>query len=354
MKLLENLYEIRHKNNHFFNRKISIKSKRTLIRGVKKAGKTSLIIDYLSKFNQENILYIDLNDTRVNSLEVAKNLKDFISSKLIKILVIENFDNSFELPCVNEIIISSDISFEGYDELTLYPLDFEEFISFDSKFSNIEHIFNNYTNKGSYPQTLLNNSNSIYWSTQEMIKLMIKDQKEFEIFKTLCIHQSSKVSLYRVYNYLKNYIKISKDKLYKVVKKLEDEKMIFLVPKYNSPNSLKKLYLIDFAMRDSLTFKKDFIKKFENMVFLELIKRGKRVYYTDYVELYIEEDKKAIFCIPFLPQEMIRLKLQKIINYLKEINIQKVDVITVGNQGEFWLKNIKCSITPFWEWALAD
>jgi len=354
MELLENLYDIKHKNNHFFDRKLSISSKKTLINGVKKSGKTSLIIDYLSNFTQDEILYIDLNDTRVDKKAVGKNLKKFLQNRPVKILVIEDFDNSFELPNVEEIIVTCKDSIEGFEILTLYPLDFEEFISFDARHSNIEHIFQLYANTGSYPQVILNSSNSVHWSMQEMLHIMISDATEFAIFKKFSEAQSSKVSLFQIYNQLKSSIKISKDSLYKKVKKLQDEKMIFLVEKYNSPKSSKKLFLIDFALKNALTFKKEFLKRFENMVFLELMKKGHKTYYTDYIDLYVPERNYGVLCIPFLPQEMIKLRLQKILLHVKELNIKKIDIVTVGNEGEFWLKSTKCSVIPFWDWALQD
>jgi len=354
MELLENLYDIKHKNNHYYDRKLSITSKKTLIHGVKKSGKTSLIIDYLSNFSQDEILYINLKDTRVDKKIVIKNLNNFIKSKPIKILVIENFENDFELPNVEEIVLTCKEDIEGFETLTLYPLDFEEFISFDARHSNIEHIFQIYANTGSYPQIILNSSNSVHWSMQEMLRIMINDTTEFEIFKKFSEAQSSKVSLFQIYNQLKSTIKISKDSLYKKVKKLENEKMLFFVEKFGSPKSAKKLFLIDFALKNALTFKKEFLKRFENMVFLELMKKANIIYYSDNIDIYIPEKNYAVLCIPFLPQEMIKLKLQKIILHVKELGIKKIDIVTVGNEGKFWLKNTKCSIIPFWDWALQD
>jgi hypothetical protein len=354
MEILENLYDIKHKNNHYYARKISINSKKTLINGVKKSGKTSLIIDYLTNFNHEEILYIDLNDTRVDKKYIAKNLKNFIKTKPIKILIIENYDHSFELPEVEEIILTCKDSIKSFDTLTLYPLDFEEFISFDTRHSNIEHIFQIYANIGSYPQIILNSSNSVHWSMQEMLHVMISDAVEFEIFKKFSEAQSSKISLFQIYNQLKSQIRISKDSLYKKVKKLEDEKMLFLVQKYGSPKSSKKLFLIDFALKNALTFKKEFLKRFQNMVFLELMKKGYTIYYSDNIDLYIPENQYGVLCIPFLPQEMIKLRLEKILLHVKELGIKKIDIVTIGNEGKFWLKNTKCSIIPFWDWALQD
>jgi len=354
MELLENLYDIKHKNNHYFERKLSITSKRTLINGVKKSGKTSLVIDYLSNFAQDDILYIDMKDTRVDKNIVAKNIVAFVKTKPIKILVIEDFDNSFELPNVEEIILTCKENIEGFDTVALYPLDFEEFISFDARHTNVENIFKIYANTGSYPQVILNSSNSVHWSIQEMLHVMINNKSEFEIFKKLSEAQSSKISLFQIYNQLKTSIRLSKDSLYKKVKKLENEKMIFLIKKFNSPKSAKKLFLIDFALKNALTFKKEFLKRFENMVFLELIKKEEEIFYTDTFDLYIPRTNHAVLCIPFLPQEMIKLKLQKMLLHVKELGIKKIDIVTVGNEGEFWLKNTKCSVIPFWDWALQD
>ncbi len=354
METLENLYDIKHKNNHFHERKLTIAAKKTLINGVKKSGKTSLIIDHLRAFKHDEILYIDLHDTRVDKQEVAKNLNNFLKTKQIKILVIENYDGSFEIPQVDEIILTCRDDVVGFETITLLPLDFEEFISFESKHSNIEHTFGLYANTGSYPQIILNSSNSVHWSMQEMLHVIISDATEFEIFRKLSEAQGSKISLFQIYNQLKPNIKISKDSLYKKVKKLERDRMIFLVQKQNSPKSNKKLFLIDFALKNALTFKKEFLKRFENMIFLELMKKGHTIFYSDFIDLYIPKKSYGVLCIPFLPQEIINQKLQKIVLHVKELGIKKIDIVTVGNEGEFWLKSTKCSIIPFWDWALRD
>ncbi|WP_024954062.1 AAA family ATPase [Sulfurospirillum arcachonense] len=354
MNSLEILYETKHKNMQYFARKISINSKKTIINGVKKAGKTFLIIDYLQNFDDENVLYIDLKDERVENKKIAQNIHKFIKLNPIKILVIENYDFSFELPNVEEIILTCDKKIENYEILTLYPLDFEEFISFDKRHFNIEHLFNIYTNIGSYPQIVLNNSNNIYSAMQELLHVMIKDPIEFLIFKKFSEFQSSKISLFQIYNQLKTSIKISKDNLYKKVKKLESEKMLFLVEKYNSPKANKKLFLIDFALKNALTFKKEFLKRFENMVFLELMKKDYKIYYTDFIDLYIPQKDYGVFCIPFLTEDLIKIKLQKILLHVKELELKKIEIVTIGNEGEFWLKNIKCTILPYWDWALQD
>ena len=354
MEILDNLYRIVHKNNYFNDRKLSINSKKTIINGVKKSGKTSLIIDYLHSFNQDEILYIDLKDIRVDKKYIAKNIEEFINNKPIKILIIENFDKSFEIPNIEHIILTSCDAIKGFETLVLYPLDFEEFISFNTRHSSIEHIFQLYINSSSYPQIALNSSGTAYNSMQDMLRLMLYNEMEFEIFRQLSETQGLKISLFQVYNILKQSMKISKDSLYKIVNKLQNENMIFLVKKYGSSRSQKKLFLADFAFKNALSFKKDFLKVFENMIFLELMKKEHAIYYTNKIDLYVPKNAYGVLSIPFLPKEMIKLRLQKIVLHVQELGLKKIDIITVGNEGEFWLKNIKCSILPFWEWALKD
>jgi len=357
MQTLENLYEIKHKNHNYFDRKIVIDSKKIIITGVSKSGKTHLIIDYLSNFRQENILYIDLLDARVDTTKVTLYIHKFVISKPIEILVIENFDFSFELPDVTNIILTSKnnkIKLKNFIKISLYPLDFEEFISFDKRHFNVEHLFNLYTTLGSFPVIVLDGSNNNPLHVQEMLKQMLDEKIEFEIFKKLSELTGHKISFFQIYNQLKIHMKISKDKLYEKMQKLEQEQMIFLVEKFLSPKANKKLFLIDFTLKNALTFKKDFLKSFENILFLELMKKKYKVFYTDFIDLYIPQKNYAIFCIPFLTQELIRSKLLKIVSNLKDLHVEKVDIVTIGNEGNFVIEDIKCSILPFWNWALQD
>jgi hypothetical protein len=355
MQSLEYLYEIKNKNTIYFDRKVSISSKNTIINGVKKSGKTHLVRDFLTHFEQINILYIDLNDERIEKKRVVQNLEKFIQSKPIEILVIENFDFSFALPKVSHIILTCNSNYQpikGFETITLFPLDFEEFISFDKKHFNIEHLFNLYTTFGTFPSLILENNSESIFKIQEMLRSMFDDKVEFLIFKKFTESQGNKISLFQVYNQLKTSIKISKDNLYNKVKKLEDEKMLFFVEKFLSPKANKKVFLIDFAIKSALTFKKDFLRNFENIVFLELLKRDEKIYYTDLIDLYNDEKNYAIFCIPFLTEDFIEIKLNKILSHLKELHIKKVDIVTIGNEGGFLLENIECTILPFWDWAL--
>ncbi|WP_263833944.1 ATP-binding protein [Sulfurospirillum oryzae] len=355
MQTLQTLYEANFKNSLFFDRKITIGSKKTILHGPRKSGKSHLIIDHLSHYEKGSYLYIDFSDDRIEPHLVAENLPLFLQKNRIQLLVIEHFDFSFDLPKVEEILITTTFTcktLQGYEELTLYPLDFEEFISFDKKHSNIEHLFNLFANNGTFPQIVQSVEQDYQRQMQSMLHLILNDATTFLIYKRLCELQSTKVSLFQIYNHLKAFTKISKDKLYAITAELIDQKLLFFVEKYNQPSSSKKVYPIDFALKDALTFKKDFLKRFENMVFLELIKRGKKVYYEEGIDFYLPEESLAILCVGFATTEAIEIKLQKLLPTFWSLHVKRIEVVTLSSESAKDIEGFSFSIAPFWEWSL--
>ena len=92
MKLLEENYEINFSKINFFDRRIKIEHKKTIICGASKVGKSYLVFDFLSNFKNEEYLYIDFFDLRNSNINQELSLlNDFISLKNIRVLVLENF-----------------------------------------------------------------------------------------------------------------------------------------------------------------------------------------------------------------------------------------------------------------------
>ena len=88
MKLLEENYEINFSKVNFLERKTKIENKKTIICGASKVGKSYLVYDFLSKFKNEEYLYIDFFDLRNSNIDKELSLlDDFISLKDIKVLV---------------------------------------------------------------------------------------------------------------------------------------------------------------------------------------------------------------------------------------------------------------------------
>lgn len=214
MEMLEILYEYEFKKFNFFDRKVSITNKKTILCGPAKSGKSYLVYDHLSRLEKDSYLYIDMEDKRVDKKNIAENLPRFLKTKPIRTLVLENFDLDFPMPQTKESIITAKkpVKIEGYKNEEIFPLDFEEYLSFDKKHFNIEHIFNSYANTGAYPEMIFSEEIKRIAHLQDIVSLMIPNQTEFEIFRQFALSQSYKSSLFQAYNSLKRKIKISKDK----------------------------------------------------------------------------------------------------------------------------------------------
>lgn len=358
MNLLETLYGIKLKNSLFFDRKIKITHKKTLLLGPRKSGKTHLIIDYLQNFDANEYLYIDFGDARVDKSEIDyQKLKSFIVKNSIKLLVLENFNLSFEIPPVDEIIITSSdkaLHVENFKRLFLYPLDFEEFIAFNKKFLNAEQLFSIYSNRGSLPDIILFNEENYLARLQKIAFELFDSKQEYLIFKKFCELQSTKASLFQIYNQLKTKTKISKDLIYNTSKKLQNHEIIFFLEKYAHQKATKKIYLFDFAIKNALTYKKDFLKRFENMVFAELYKKNEKLFYSDYLDFYIPQKNEGIICSPFTPIENLKPRLKKYLNHFLSLKVENIRIITIGNEEKFSMKDISFEQITFWDWALGD
>jgi predicted AAA+ superfamily ATPase len=351
--ILEILYDNPPKNRRFLPRKIAISYKKTILFGARGSGKSSIVIDYMSGFLPKQILYIDFSDIRAE-LNAMQNLQDFIDKRRIKLVVLEHFDSQIPIPNAEEVILSSvkALRIEGFKSLFVPLLDFEEFMSFEKKHQNIEHIFNLFANIGSYPSSALNQEDARHVHTQSLLKSFLPNQNALHILKTISPFQSKPLSVFGVYKLLKEKIPLSKDTIYKQIETLESEFYIYFVQKFKQ-RSNKKLYFADFALKNALTFEKDFLAQFENMVFCELIKKDVEIFYLDAIDFYMPSQNLAILCVPFLPPELIKRRFAKLLKELQTLNATALQVITLGNEGRYEQDGLSCEIVPFWEWAMS-
>ncbi len=355
MDILEILYENEIKKQTFYPRKLSITNAKTIIYGPRKSGKTTIIYDYLSSKKKGSYLYIDFDDIRINQ-SILIGLSNFIVKKGIETLVLENFDFSFTPPGCKEVIITTEKKreLEGFESEVLYPLDFEEFIAFKRRDAEIETLFNEYATIGSFPSIVLTHRESFVKRFQEELSVMMNSPLEWTIYRAYALHQGQVVSSYSLFKEIKLFHKISKDKFYEITKSLQDRGLLYLIPKYGSKRGGKKIFLVDFAIKSVLTFEKDFIKRFENMLFLELLKRGEEPVWSDLVELYLPLRTKAVMPLVFMPKEMIREKIGRAYGALEQIGAKRVEVVTLEVEDEFRIEGLEVEVVPFWNWALRD
>lgn len=352
MNLLENLYDNKINFPSLLDRKLFINTKKTFLYGPKLSGKTSIILNYLHDL-QEDYLYIDLDDFRYEKEELIE-LESFLNLKNIKVCVIENYTEGFPLPKVDTLILSSlyFIEISNFDYLKVMPLDFEEYLLFDTKHQNTTNSFNSFLKFGNIPDIIEYKDHKKAVRNKELILLYDQNRTVLEILK-LCIKSAGELkSPFWLFNILKKKIKISKDFFYKIMKELENNHTIILCPKYDQPNSVKKIFCYNFTLLDIVSSKKNFANLFANMIFLELFNQNQPIYYMDHVDFYTPHNNSIVLSIPFYNSIAISKMIPKMIKYINEYKINKITIVTISNFDTIYIDVVEAQIVPFYEWAI--
>jgi hypothetical protein len=276
MNILEQIYDNTLHKVNFLERKVSIAAGNTIIKGPPKSGKTYMIYDYLSQYKPNEYLYIDLDDYKNNNMKISLYLEDFIAENKIEVLVLENFKFDFDLPKVTSILITTNknTKIENFDTLYLTPLDFEEFILFDTKHQNTTNSFNSFLKFGNFPEIIEYSEQKKAKRNYEICQLYCEDKVELEILFLLIKSASEKKSIFQLFNTLKKTTKISKDRFYKVSEKYEQNHLIYFCRKYQQPKAVKKIFIFNHALLDIVSYNKNFNNLFKNMIYLDIHKRN--------------------------------------------------------------------------------
>ncbi len=355
MHLLEFYHNQYPNNDHFVPRKCQLPQKVDVnLYGVRGSGKTALVLDYLREQDNQDILYIDLEDPNLlfNPLDTL-TLQKYIDKNDIKLLVLDHyqqgifqsFPNVLQLIVVTRLILENDT----FTHIELFPLDYEEFLAFEST-SSPNRGFNHFLRSGTLPFL----ARSQKTSTQAM-KSFFKSSFDFQEQKLLLLlaqHHTKHLTTHQIYTFAKEKFKVSKDWLYKTIKNFTQEKIIlFIDDRYQK--SGKKMLLFDFAFAKYLTIGQPFILQFDTMIALALMKHHIQVQ-TLGIHGYITQKNELIVPAPFESEESLWVKSQNKFSLYKKYGIQKVTIITIANSYNFSIEKLQFEALPFNEWSVIN
>lgn len=353
--MLEALYNQSNKKTSLITRKSNISSAFTIIKGAGKTGKTSIIKQYLSTLPSSAYLYVDLNDLRIDKEILIDELIDFCQKNKIHTLVIEAYDLTIPLPNVSQIILSTEVSLEieGFENINVYNLDFEEYLAFDSRYDSLENAFTHFLQTSSYPELYYAHQDNRQKQLQNILKLSLNPlELQIMIHSAKLIGQ--KVSAFHMFERLKLQQKLSKDMFYKTFYGLIDKGYLYWVEKYGHSRATKKLYTLDFNIKNALTLQKDFSRLFETLVYLEMLKKGSKIYYADGIDFYIPEENRIVLTMPFSNEDVLFKKIESIEAFIIENGVLHVEVVTMSAQTKLGLPYAVIEMMPFVQWAIIE
>ena len=386
--------------------------------GPRRAGKTFFIyqkINQLKSKNKDKIIYINFEDERL--FPIKKEELDLIleayyelypENKGMKLYVF--FDEIQEAPlwelfvrrlydqedveiCItgsSSKLLSREIATQLRGRtLTyfIYPLSFKEFLrakgvtlerhfEYKSLRYQLKKLLQEYIEFGGFPEIVDKDQALKTKILQEYFDLIFyKDMVErykirnFGVVKEMLLYLVNTTSFYfstnKYYNLLKSQgKKISKNTLFTYLSCITDINFMFLVPKYGKLKEQlanpKKVYVIDTGLVNAIAFKvsKDTGKLYENIVFIELKRRGKEIYYwknkheCDFLIKEGEIIKEVIQVCFELTEENKEREINGINEAMEVFKLKQGLMITGDFEGEEAVNGKNLVYKPLWKWLL--
>lgn len=396
---------------------VDVKKIYTVI-GPRRAGKTYFLFQIIDALlakgvRKEQVLYINFEDERLEGIQ-STDLQTIISAffelnpenrdKKVY-FVFDEIQNAPSWPkfvrrlydkenCEIYVtgssakLLSQEIATElrgrtwDYD---IFPLSFREYlrgIGFDFKerdiyskerFAIMKH-FDRYLIAGGFPEIHGYDESIRCRILQNYFELVIiRDIIErhslpyIDIVKEMSLYLaqnfSKPFSINKYYNILKSQNrKVSKDTLYSLSEYVQETMYFYLVPIYSNSKTVqmvnpKKIYIIDNGLAHCLSIKatKDLCWYFENLVFIELRRRGHSVYYhrdryeCDFIAVEANGKKLAI------QVTLDETKEEELAGLLEGMAGARVDeglILTRDTDKTLEIDGKTITCIPLWKWLL--
>lgn len=297
-----------------------------VITGIKRSGKSVLLkqfVDYLSENDHNvNIIMLNLQDLDNNSLLDYRNLHSYAMSHYIEskhnVLLIDEVQlcNKFELTInslhskgifdiyitgSNAFLLSSDLAtlFTGrVMQIDVFPFSYSEYLEYHEKQNEFDLLLDDYLRIGGMPGTLIyTESNDKYNYLSGIYEtILLRDLVEkYKIRNELELQQVSQYMIDNIGNLLSpNNICISlntdrssitRKTVAKYISCLENFFMFYKATRFDLKGKKylinnDKYYLADIGFRYAINGTKsmDYGRVLENVVYIELLRRGYEVY----------------------------------------------------------------------------
>ena len=145
---------------------------------------------------------------------------------------------------------------------------------------------------------------------------------------------------------------------------------MFIIPIYSDSlkdqeRNYKKIYAVDWALaiRNSLVWDGSYSRALENMVFIHIYQKWKRVHYyltrkkRQEVDFIVVDNTghpsmTVQVCMDITQQETINRELEPIITTAKYFGIKENIIVTYNQEKNFFEEGISVKAIPAWRWLL--
>lgn len=388
-----------------FPERLCQSSQIVIISGIRRCGKSTLLQqirarqtekDYYLNFDDERLISFKAEDFQMLT-EVFHEL--FGEQKTYYFDEIQNIDqwerfarrlhdmgNKVYVTGSNARMLSRELGTHltgRYLSVELYPFSYKEFVLFmnpdlltkNSFKTSVKaaylSLFHNYFHNGGFPSFIKTNDELVLKTLYEnilyrdvMVRNNITNEKEIKLLVSYMAGNFARLS---TNSELADIIGVKNPTtVKKYIGFLADSYLVFQTNKYDYSLSKqilnpKKSYFIDNGMvrRVGFGFSDNSGHLLENLIFIELLRRGKKVYYhykNNECDFVIAEDQSIIsaiqVCYGFSSEKTKKREINGLLDALNTYTLPSGLIITDDTEEELVVENKTIKIIPAWKWLL--
>ena len=376
-----------------------------VLSGVRRCGKSTLLqeirdnnkeSDYYLNFDDERLLNFTVEDFQllyevfieyfgkqsIFYFDEIQNIKGW--ERFVRRLY--DYGNKVYVTGSNASMLSKELGTHltgRYYQFELFPFSFKEFLDLkEYKYSKqsaistqgkaeLKGLFNKYFMKGGFPAYLQSENKHYLKSLYESIlyrDVMVRNglTNEKELLE-LIYFIASNISKLVSYNSLSKVIGVKNATTVKnYLTYLQNTYFIFLVNKYDVSlkkqlHNPKKSYFIDIGLVRELGFhhSEDNGRLLENIVFIELKRRAKEIFYHKQkkeCDFVVKEKNKIVEAIQVSwsihNSETRKREVEGLLDALKIYNLSDGLILTDSEEDKFIVDSFNITVKPVWKWLL--
>lgn len=388
-----------------------------VLKGVRRSGKSSLLINYMKHIHQkgakkEELLYVNFEDPRLHP-ELSSNLleqilevyKEFVNNDTKPYLFLDEIQNlnlwekwvllQYELDQAYIFITGSSskllskefgTALSGrYLSINVYPLSFKEYLNFKNidlptkttfitKRTQYKIAFNSFIAEGGFPKVTLMTENlqkqeiMMYYDTIILKDIVARyNLKNYDNVKKVALFMMSNIGKPLNLNNIRMALNISYELVEKYYEYLKDTYLFFEIFPFDYSlkkqfSGKKKIYCIDNGMVSNTAFRisEDYGRYMENLVFVELIRRNKEIFYhqknkeCDFIIKNQTQISEAIQVSRSLYNESTKdREISGLLEAMETYQLSSGLILTEDEEETIFIKEKTINISPLWKWLLA-
>jgi len=386
--------------------------------GVRRSGKSSILFDMINTLratvSRENIIYINFEDDRLYPLKLSsldslleayydiyptkRDEKVYLFLDEIQAVphwelyvrrIYDTLDLQIFITGSSAKLLSTEIAtaLRGRTiSYEIFPFSFKEYLDYkeininlnsSKSLSFINNALNRYLIEGGFAETIDENttiSRKILSDYLELIvykdivdRYNITNRSLLKILNKYCFTNiGTLISFNKLYNKFKSQgYKLSKDTIYNYISHLEDAYTLFTVPIYRNSikeeqRNPKKIYSIDNGFKKiyDYSFDKDISKLYENIVYLQLRRDTKNIYYfkqKQEVDFYVKYDDKDMLINVSYDISDIKTRQRELDGLVEAMVYFKLNssyLITKDKDEVLKIEDKNIYVVPLYKWLL--